>query len=51
MAATCSAGAIDSEELIMQPVISPNPRARASRASASASVSPPDLSSLTFTWL
>ena len=42
-------GAMANEVPAMHPTITCKPNARASRASASASVSPPVLSSLTFT--
>src|SRR3546814_3670973 len=45
-AAIISAGAIDRDEEIMLPVITPSPAAAAASASASAPVSPPVLSSL-----
>ena len=48
-AATRKAGAMASEVQIMQPVITPNPSARALSTSRSASVRPPVLSSFTLT--
>ena len=39
----------DSDEQIMQPVMTPSPRSRAARARSSAAVRPPVLSSLMFT--